>query len=92
MQNRVWPQTITLFLNLWPLQERVSATVGVLRLQSVSHLFLNLKRGGGMNKDTIEGKWKQLAGKARSVWGEITDDDWAKIKGDAIPAKRRSAK
>ncbi|HRL23067.1 MAG TPA: CsbD family protein [Alcaligenes sp.] len=36
-----------------------------------------------MNKDTIEGKWKQLTGKAKSVWGELTDDDLAKVKGDA---------
>ncbi len=36
-----------------------------------------------MNKDTIEGKWKQLAGKAKSVWGDLTDDELAKIKGDS---------
>lgn len=77
------PQMLTLFLNLWPLAGRVSARVELLRSQSVSHLFFEPTKGKRMNKDTIEGKWKQLAGKARTVWGEITDDDWAKVKGDA---------
>ncbi|MGE8548732.1 CsbD family protein [Alcaligenes sp. Marseille-Q7550] len=36
-----------------------------------------------MNKDTIEGKWKQLAGKAKSVWGDLTDDELARVKGDS---------
>jgi uncharacterized protein YjbJ (UPF0337 family) len=36
-----------------------------------------------MNKDTLEGQWKQLAGKAKAAWGDLTDDDLAKVKGDA---------
>jgi uncharacterized protein YjbJ (UPF0337 family) len=36
-----------------------------------------------MNKDTLEGQWKQLAGKAKVVWGDLTDDDLAKIDGNA---------
>ena len=36
-----------------------------------------------MNKDTLEGQWKQLSGKAKSVWGELTDDDLAKVEGNA---------
>lgn len=34
-----------------------------------------------MNWDRIEGNWKQLAGKARQKWAELTDDDIEKIKG-----------
>jgi uncharacterized protein YjbJ (UPF0337 family) len=34
-----------------------------------------------MNWDTIEGKWKQLSGKAREKWGKITDDEFAEIAG-----------
>lgn len=34
-----------------------------------------------MNWDTIEGQWKQLAGKARERWGKLTDDDWQRIAG-----------
>lgn len=36
-----------------------------------------------MNKDTIQGKWTQLKGKARETWGKITDDELEQIKGDA---------
>jgi len=36
-----------------------------------------------MNKDTLEGQWKQLAGKAKVVWGDLTDDELAKINGNA---------
>ncbi|MGB6102871.1 MAG: CsbD family protein [Pusillimonas sp.] len=36
-----------------------------------------------MNKDTLEGQWKQLAGKAKVAWGDLTDDDLAKVEGNA---------
>lgn len=28
-----------------------------------------------MDADIIKGKWKQLKGKAREQWGELTDDE-----------------
>ncbi|MCX8509959.1 MAG: CsbD family protein [Rhodobacteraceae bacterium] len=34
-----------------------------------------------MNWDRIEGGWKQFAGRARQTWGNITDDEWAKVAG-----------
>ena len=34
-----------------------------------------------MNWDTIEGSWKQLAGRAQAKWGDITGDEWSSIKG-----------
>src|SRR5271168_4998167 len=34
-----------------------------------------------MNSDQVEGKWKQLAGKAREKWGKLTDDDLQVIGG-----------
>ncbi len=34
-----------------------------------------------MNTDTIEGKWKQVVGRAKSAWGELTDDDLKKAEG-----------
>lgn len=34
-----------------------------------------------MNKDTIEGKWKQLKGEAKVQWGKLTDDDLDVIAG-----------
>lgn len=34
-----------------------------------------------MNKDIIEGKWKQLKGETQKQWGKITDDDFDKIAG-----------
>jgi uncharacterized protein YjbJ (UPF0337 family) len=34
-----------------------------------------------MNQDRIQGNWKQLAGKVREKWGQLTDDDVEKIAG-----------
>ena len=34
-----------------------------------------------MNWDQISGKWKELKGRARETWGEITDDEWDKVEG-----------
>lgn len=34
-----------------------------------------------MNWDQIEGKWKELSGKAQSHWGKLTNDDLEIIKG-----------
>jgi len=34
-----------------------------------------------MNKDTLEGNWKQLKGKAKEQWGKLTDDDLDVIAG-----------
>lgn len=34
-----------------------------------------------MNWDTIEGRWKEMAGRAQSKWGDITGDEWSKING-----------
>lgn len=36
-----------------------------------------------MNKDIIQGKWKEIKGDLRKAWGNITDDEWEKTKGDA---------
>ena len=34
-----------------------------------------------MNKDIIEGNWKQLKGKVQQQWGKLTDDDYDVIAG-----------
>jgi len=34
-----------------------------------------------MNWDRIEGNWKQLRGRIREQWGELTDDDLDRIGG-----------
>lgn len=34
-----------------------------------------------MNWDIIKGNWKQLTGKIREKWGDLTDDDLEKIDG-----------
>lgn len=35
-----------------------------------------------MNKDTIQGEWKQLSGKIKQKWGELTDDDLKQAEGN----------
>ena len=34
-----------------------------------------------MNKDTIEGNWKELKGRAKQQWGKLTDDRLDEIAG-----------
>ena len=36
-----------------------------------------------MNKDVMQGKWKQLRGKVKETWGKLTDDDLDRIKGNS---------
>lgn len=36
-----------------------------------------------MNRDQIMGKWEELKGKAKRIWGELTDDDFKKAEGSA---------
>ena len=34
-----------------------------------------------MNKDVLEGKWKQMRGEAKAWWGKLTDDDLDRVAG-----------
>jgi uncharacterized protein YjbJ (UPF0337 family) len=34
-----------------------------------------------MNQDQAQGKWEQLKGSAKKIWGELTDDDFKKSEG-----------
>ena len=34
-----------------------------------------------MNKDILEGKWKQMRGEAKAWWGKLTDDDLDRAAG-----------
>lgn len=36
-----------------------------------------------MNRDQVEGTWEQLKGKAKRVWGELTDDDLTRAEGSS---------
>ena len=35
-----------------------------------------------MNWDTIKGNWKQMTGKVKEEWGELTDDEITEAEGD----------
>lgn len=35
-----------------------------------------------MNWDQIKGNWTQFRGKVRESWGDLTDDDLARIEGN----------
>ena len=34
-----------------------------------------------MNWDIIQGNWRQMEGKAKQQWGNLTDGDMAKVSG-----------
>lgn len=37
-----------------------------------------------MNRDILEGNWKQLKGHVQKQWGKLTDDDLDVIEGQRI--------
>lgn len=36
-----------------------------------------------MNDDRIKGQWKQLSGKIKAKWGDLTDDDLQVAEGNS---------
>ncbi|WP_349305666.1 CsbD family protein [Parachlamydia sp. AcF125] len=34
-----------------------------------------------MNKDILQGQWKQIVGKIKEKWGKFTEDELTKING-----------
>ena len=34
-----------------------------------------------MNRDQMDAKWETIKGKAKKIWGELTDDDFKKAEG-----------
>src|SRR5882724_10917508 len=34
-----------------------------------------------MNRDVMQGKWREMKGKVKEQWGKLTDDDLDKIEG-----------
>jgi uncharacterized protein YjbJ (UPF0337 family) len=34
-----------------------------------------------MNKDILQGQWKQIRGQARTWWGKLTDSDLERVAG-----------
>jgi uncharacterized protein YjbJ (UPF0337 family) len=48
-----------------------------------------MKEGKTMNWDQVEGKWHQFAGKIRSKWAKLTNDDWSLVgsKKDQLVGK-----
>jgi uncharacterized protein YjbJ (UPF0337 family) len=35
-----------------------------------------------MNRDQMQGKWKQIKGEAKVQWGKLTDDDLDQVNGE----------
>ena len=35
-----------------------------------------------MNQQQFKGNWKQLKGKVKQTWGDLTDDEVTKINGE----------
>src|SRR6056297_1222522 len=36
-----------------------------------------------MNRQELEGKWDQVKGRLQDRWGELTDDELQRVRGDA---------
>ena len=34
-----------------------------------------------MNKDILQGHWREIKGKVKQEWGDLTDDEIAKMSG-----------
>ena len=35
-----------------------------------------------MNEDIFKGKWKELKGRVKEKWGNLTDDDVTRVEGN----------
>lgn len=35
-----------------------------------------------MNRDIIEGSWKEMRGRIKARWGKLTDDDLDRVEGN----------
>ena len=35
-----------------------------------------------MNTDVLQGKWKQVRGEVKRLWGKLTDDDLQEVEGN----------
>jgi uncharacterized protein YjbJ (UPF0337 family) len=35
-----------------------------------------------MNRDTIDGNWRQIKGKVKERWGKLTDDELDQVEGN----------
>ena len=35
-----------------------------------------------MNRDSLEGKWKEIKGTVRAKWGALTEDELEQVAGD----------
>lgn len=35
-----------------------------------------------MNKDILKGKWKEIKGKVKQQWGDLTDDEITHVEGN----------
>ena len=44
-----------------------------------------------MEWNQIQGNWKQVTGKIKEKWGDLTDDELTKNPGQARPIRRRAA-
>jgi uncharacterized protein YjbJ (UPF0337 family) len=52
----------------------------ITSLQQAYSLSVQIKENR-MNRDIIEGNWKQVVGKVKEQWGKLTDDDLDVIEG-----------
>lgn len=46
--------------------------------------YKNQNNEYSLNEDIIKGKWKDVKGGVRKLWGKITDDELEQAKGDLI--------
>ena len=45
-------------------------------------LINKMKRRGIMNKDIIQGRWKEIKGQLKQEWAKLTDDEINEMKGN----------
>jgi uncharacterized protein YjbJ (UPF0337 family) len=58
----------------------IAGLVGFLNMKAL-HPASPTNRRIPMNQDQIAGKWKQLKGEAKVMWGKLTDDELDQAEG-----------
>lgn len=54
------------------------------RSAHATSLEAGLRKGFDMNRNTVEGSWKQLKGKVKAQWGKLVGSDLEEIEGKRV--------
>jgi uncharacterized protein YjbJ (UPF0337 family) len=74
---RLPAQSITNTKPVGWMQHNVRFRIHIIHLSNERSSIMNVS----LNQDVLAGKWKQARGKAKQMWGKLTDNDLDRVSG-----------